>query len=89
MRTFEVSACGGFLLSVRTDEAKSFLKKTREAAYFSSPEELKEKINFYLKNEETRKKIAEAGYEKLKNSDYAYADRAKRIIEVFNHLKND
>ena len=89
MRTFEVPACGGFLLSVRTDEAKSFFEEDREAAYFSSPEELKEKIDFYLKNDGLRKQIAEAGYEKLKNSDYDYADRAKRIIEVFNHLKND
>jgi len=89
MRTFEVPACGGFLLSVRTDEAKSFFEEDKEAAYFSSPEELKEKLDFYLENEELRNKIAEGGYKKILNSDYAYADRAKKIIEVFNNLKND
>lgn len=87
MRTFEVPACGGFLLSIRTDEAKSFFEEDKEAAYFSSPEELKEKIDFYLRNEGQRKKIAEAGYERLKNSDYAYADRARKILDVFNNIK--
>jgi len=88
MRTFEVPACGGFLLSVRTDEAKIFFEEDKEAAYFSSPEELKEKINFYLDNNELRKKVAEAGYERLLNSGYAYTDRAKKIIEIFSNLKN-
>ena len=87
MRTFEVSACGGFLLSVRTDEAKSFFEEDREAAYFSSPEELKEKIDFYLKNDGLRKQIAEAGYKKLVDSDYSYTDRAKKIIEVYKNFQ--
>lgn len=83
MRTFEVPACGGFLLSVRTDETKKFFEEGKEAAYFSTLDELKEKINFYLKNNELRKKIAEAGYKRLLNSGYAYTDRAKKIIEVY------
>lgn len=87
MRTFEVPACGGFLLSVRTDEAKSFFEEDREAAYFSSPEELKEKIEFYLKNDGLRKQIAEAGHKKLLNSGYAYTDRAKKIIEVYESFQ--
>jgi len=86
MRTFEVPACGGFLLSVRTDEAKSFFEEGKEAAYFGSPEELKEKISFYLKNEELRAKTAKAGYKKLISSGYAYADRAKEIINVYKSL---
>ncbi|MFA5084206.1 MAG: glycosyltransferase [Candidatus Paceibacterota bacterium] len=86
MRTFEVPACGGFLLSVRTDEAKNFFEEDKEAAYFSTPEGLKEKIDFYLKNDGSRKKIAEAGYERLLDSGYAYADRAKKIIEVYKSL---
>ena len=87
MRTFEVPACGGFLLSARTDEAKGFFEEDREAVYFSTPEELKQKIDFYLKNEELRKEIAEAGYKRLSNSSYSYIDRAKKIIEVYESFQ--
>lgn len=86
MRTFEVPACGGFLLSVKTEEAQDFFKESEEMAYFSSPEELKEKIEFYLENEGLRKKIAEAGYQRLINSGYTYTDRANRVIEVYKSL---
>jgi spore maturation protein CgeB len=86
MRTFEVPACGGFLLSVKTEEAASFFEEDKEMAYFSTPEELKKKIDFYLKNEKIRKEIAVAGYKKLINSGYSYTDRVKKIIEVYNSL---
>ena len=86
MRTFEVPACAGFLLSIRTGEAQEFFKESEEMAYFSSPEELKEKIGFYLKNDELRKKIAEAGYQRLLNSNYTYTNRAKKVIEVYKSL---
>jgi len=45
-----------------------------------------EKIDYFLKNEELRKKIAEAGYKKLVDSDYSYTDRAKRILEIYKIL---
>ncbi len=82
MRTFEVPACGGFILSNRTEEQNSFFKEKKEAEYFSTPEELKEKIDYYLKNRELRKQIAISGFNKLKNADYSYKNRAKSILEL-------
>jgi spore maturation protein CgeB len=87
MRTFEAPACKAFVLSTRTDEAKEFFEEDKECAYFSTIEELKEKIDFYLKNDELRNKIREAGYQKVKN--HTYLERAKKILEVFNHNSND
>ncbi len=89
MRTFEVPACKGFMLSTRTEEQKGFFKEAEEADYFSNPEELKEKIDFYLKNNELRQKIAAAGYKRLLNSNYSYTDRAKEVIEIYKNIKND
>jgi len=86
MRTFEAPACKAFVLSTRTEEAKEFFEEDKECAYFSTPEELKEKIDFYLKNDELRKKIAEAGYQKVKN--HTYFERAKKILEIYNHNTN-
>jgi spore maturation protein CgeB len=87
MRTFEAPACKAFVLSTRTGEAKEFFEEDKECAYFSTPEELKEKIDFYLKNDELREKIREGGYQKVKN--HTYFERAKKVLEVFNHNSND
>lgn len=85
MRTFEVPACGGFILSTRTKEQQDFFNEGKEADYFSTPEELRQKIDFYLKNKELRQKIAEAGRKKLLNSGHSYIDRAKKILEVYQN----
>jgi len=86
MRTFEVPACAGFMLATRTEEQKEFFEEGEEADNFSTPAELKEKINFYLKNNELRQKIAEAGHRKLLSANYSYTDRAKRILEIFDFV---
>jgi len=89
MRTFEIPACRGFMLSTRTEESLQFFQEGKEAEYFSDYEELKEKIDFYLKHDDLRKQIAENAYRKvLSDESYTYKDRAKKILEVYNKLKN-
>lgn len=62
MRTLEVLANGSFLLTQRTFEQAIYLfKEGQHLDCFDSIEELKEKINFYLNNEDVRKSIAEEG----------------------------
>ncbi|MBN2198078.1 glycosyltransferase [Candidatus Wolfebacteria bacterium] len=86
MRTFEIPACRGFMLSNRTSEQIEFFKEGKEAEYFSNAIELKEKINYYLKNDELRNQITIAGYEKLIKSGYSYMDRAKKIINIYKEI---
>jgi len=83
MRTFEVPACGGFMLHERSDEVLDFFEEGKEIDCFSTAEELKSKINFYLKNDNLRMKIAEAGYQRLLKSGYCYTDRVKQILEFY------
>lgn len=87
MRTFEAPACKAFVLSTRTEELKEFFEEDKEIACFSTPKELKEKVDFYLKNDELREKIRGAGYQRLINSNYSYLNRAKRILEIFEETK--
>ena len=87
MKTFEIPACRGFMMQTRGGEVKEFFEEDKEAVYFSTPEELKQKIDFYLKNDNLREKIREAGYQKLINSNNTYLDRAKKILEVYEELK--
>lgn len=81
MRTFEVPASRGFLLSTRSPEQAEFFEEGTEAEYFSTPEELKRKLDFYLARDAEREKIRANGYRKLAGSNYAYEDRAREILK--------
>ena len=79
-RSFEIPACGGFMLAERTDEHCSFFEEDKEAVYFSSMDELVDKLLFYISNELARRKIAEAGYLRCTTSGYQYSDRARHVL---------
>ena len=87
-RSVEIPACGGFMMAKRTDEHLSLFEEDKEAVYFSSNEELLEKCLYYLKNENIRKKIAEAGRERCVSSGYSNENMVKRILfQVMNLSK--
>jgi glycosyltransferase involved in cell wall biosynthesis len=81
-RTFEIPACRTFMLAERTDEHLSFFEEGKEAEFFSTDEELKEKIKFYLKNEDTRHKIAKAGYQRCIRSGYDNHSEMQKILTI-------
>jgi len=82
-RTFEIPATGAFLLAERTDDHLALFREGIEAEFFESDEELQEKIHFYLKNDNTRRKIAAAGRERCVSSRY---DAKCQIEKVLTHL---
>jgi spore maturation protein CgeB len=79
IRTFEIPACGVVTMSERTQELLNLFIEDKEAVYFSSPEELKQKVEFVLQNENEAKSIAEGGYKKA----LSYTIN-QRIVEIFN-----
>ena len=81
-RTFEIPACGGFLLHERTAELADYYEEGREVACFGSPEELVEKVRYYLGRESERARIAQAGYRRCVR-EHGLAVRAQAIIEKF------
>jgi len=82
MRTFEIPACGGFMLTDRTDEQCSLLAEDREASYFSSSKEMVDKIRYYLAHDSERRQIAEAGYRRITAGGNTYGDRLKSILDT-------
>lgn len=82
-RSVEIPACGAFMLAERTDEHLSLFEEDKEAAYFSSADELFDKTVFYLKHEALRKTIAAAGRNRCIVSGYSNRDR---LSAVLNHL---
>lgn len=61
MRVFDVTACGGFLLTNHAHTVKQWFVPGKEVETYESLPELKEKILYYLAHEEERRRIAEAG----------------------------
>ena len=85
MRTFEVPACQGFMLTTRTEEQCRLFTEDREIACFGTPEELKMKIDYYLSQDELRSNISSNAYKKVKA--HTYFERAKQILEFFEVYK--
>ena len=84
-RTFEIPACGSFMLAERTADHEHLFVEDLEAVFFNSPEECIEKCRYYLENAGVRKKIAEAGMQRVHNSNYDYTSRLKEMIEATNN----
>lgn len=82
MRSFEIPACGTFMLAERTDEHLAVFREGEEAAFFSSPEELLDKARYYLAHDEIRRRIARAGHARVTTGGHTYRDRLREIIQA-------
>ena len=82
MRTFEVPACGAFMLAERTEEHLEIFQEGLEAAYFTTPEELVEKVRYYLGRPGERQRIAAAGYSKITLGGCTYTHRLEQILAI-------
>ena len=87
-RMYEIPACGTFMLAEKNDENITVFEQGKEAEFFSSSEELLQKVRFYLKNNERREQIADVGRRRCLNSRYCYRDRIINMLEITCEIKN-
>ena len=85
-RSFEIPACGGFMLHERTPELLEHYVEGREVACFGSIEELADKIAYYLAHSHERQAIARAGHLRCVPA-YSYDCRMAKILEY--HAQRD
>jgi spore maturation protein CgeB len=84
-RTFEIPACGGFMLMERTQEHIRLFKEAEEAEFFGNHNELLKKINYYLHNNEQRELVADNGRKRIERSGYYFRDMSKEMIEIIKN----
>jgi spore maturation protein CgeB len=78
-RTFQIPACGAFMLHERTDEALGYFTEDVDAAYFGDSTELAQQVARYLENDATRIAVAEAGRKRSLESDYSIDERMTHV----------
>ena len=80
-RIFDVMSAGGFALSNWQPEIPDLFEEGREIVTFKTPEEMLEKIDYYLTHEEERQEIAANGYRKVREC-YTFEHQLKKIIAI-------
>ncbi|MCZ7612754.1 MAG: glycosyltransferase [Ignavibacteriaceae bacterium] len=84
-RTFEIAGIGGFQIVNYRSELSNFFDDENELISFNNFDDLKEKIQFYIGNENLRNKIAKAGQERAYN-EHTYKIRLRTLMEkVFSN----
>ncbi len=80
-KSFEIAACGGFLLAERSPGHLERFVEDEEAVFFSDLEECVAKIRRYLPDEPARARIAAAGRLRAERSGYHNDRQVGLIVE--------
>ena len=83
-RSVEIPACGGFMLAERTDEHLSMFEEGKEAAFFSTNEELLDKCRYFLEYEEERTRIAANGLKRCLEFGYSNIETIRKVLQIIN-----
>jgi spore maturation protein CgeB len=88
-RSFEIPACGVFLLAERTPVMQELYKEGEEAEFFDSPAEFLDKVKFYLKNDSLRQRIAAAGFRRVTSSGHDIHSRLRQWLADINEWRSE
>ncbi len=80
-KSFEITACGGFLLAERTPGHLERFVEGEEAVFFNGYDELVAQVRRYLPDEAARNRIALAGQRRAWSSGYDNDTQVRRILD--------
>lgn len=81
LRILDILGAGGFLLTNEQEELHDYFTVGKDLDTFHSPEELTEKLHFYLAHPEITKEIAANGHAIVKN-DFSYETQFQKILSI-------
>ncbi|MHA1252952.1 MAG: CgeB family protein [Candidatus Helarchaeota archaeon] len=81
LRCYEITGCGAFCLTDRAERIEKLFEIGKEIVIFEDVQDLKEKIDYYLDNDDERQEIALRG-QKRTYKDHTIENRIKKVISV-------
>ena len=85
LRALDIMACGGFLLTNYQSELMEYFIPGEDFVYYDDMEDLCQKVDYYLRHEEERQRIARNGCIKVR-TEHTMTLRLQTILEI---LKED
>jgi|GEM_PF-2727981 len=80
-RHYLITGAGGFYITKYTEGLEEVFKNHEHLVWFETIDEAIKLIEYYLKNEDMRKKIAKNGMEFVR-ANHTYTQRAKQILDT-------
>lgn len=80
LRDFEIPMSGGFYMVEYMEELEEFYEIDKEIVCYTGPEDLVQKIKYYLANDAERETIRRAGYERCKR-DHSWQQRFEMAFQ--------
>ena len=87
LRAFDIMGCGGFLFSNFQEDFLEYFEPDEELVFYTSYEELLDKVEFYLSHDEIRQKIAKNAYEKVA-AEHTYLQRVETMFSIVKDYWN-
>lgn len=81
-RTYEINACGAMQITDIREDLTNYYRPGYDIETFTSPEELKNKINYYLEHEEERRIMAARGLYTTRQ-EHTFISRMRTFLEQF------
>jgi len=89
-RVYETIGRGGFMIHPRISGLEKDFKENEEVVFYDYGNfaQLKEKIDYYLKNDAEREQIRKAGFERAKR-DHTYLNRMQEMLDIVFSKKDE
>ena len=80
LRIFDIMSVGGFVLTDYREDAEELFEEDKEIVMYRSPEEMLDKIDYYLAHEKERIEIGVNAYRRVKK-EYSYEAQLQKILK--------
>ncbi len=81
LRIYDILGAGGFCITNFQAELPMFFENEKHLVWYYNERDLYEKVDYYLNHDEERQRIAQAGYEFVKEN-CSYENRIREMLEI-------